>query len=289
MKQYVSINGQYFSKEEPYFLVNNDLFNYNDAFFELMYADGGKVHFFKEHMINVIKIMETLKMEIPLHFYDPVIFHREFEKLMHRNRLFQGNRVKFTVFRNWRSEALPTPGEINYIIDIEKVTKGGYVLNERGYLVEIVPAIPKPKNVFSNIRFCSSPYYNNARIFLNQNHLNDYFILNQDKSIIETTNSNLFILKSGTYITPALKEGCVADVMRNIVKNILIEMGHKVQEISGLGENHLLESSEAFLVNSIEGVRWIIGYNIVRYFNKTSKKLIEKLNEITKNYQENNL
>jgi branched-chain amino acid aminotransferase len=54
-----------------------------------------------------------------------------------------------------------------------------------------------------------------------------------------------------------------------------------VYEIS-IMQNVLLGADELFLTNAIFGIRWIVAYKQKRYFNNTSKKLIDKLNEAIK-------
>ena len=44
-------------------------------------------------------------------------------------------------------------------------------------------------------------------------------------------------------------------------------------------QNVLLAADELFFTNAINGIRWVVAYKQKRYFNNTSKKLIEKLNE----------
>jgi branched-chain amino acid aminotransferase len=44
-------------------------------------------------------------------------------------------------------------------------------------------------------------------------------------------------------------------------------------------QNVLLGADEFFLTNTISGIRWVVAYKQKRYFNDTSKKLTDKLNE----------
>jgi branched-chain amino acid aminotransferase len=44
----------------------------------------------------------------------------------------------------------------------------------------------------------------------------------------------------------------------------------------------LLGADELFLTNAINGIRWVVAYKQKRYFNTTSKKLTDKLNELIK-------
>ncbi|MGZ4059382.1 MAG: hypothetical protein ACXVPU_10150 [Bacteroidia bacterium] len=45
-------------------------------------------------------------------------------------------------------------------------------------------------------------------------------------------------------------------------------------------QNVLLGADEFFLTNTISGIRWVVAYKQKRYFNDTSKRLTDKLNEL---------
>jgi branched-chain amino acid aminotransferase len=49
-------------------------------------------------------------------------------------------------------------------------------------------------------------------------------------------------------------------------------------------QNVLLGADELFLTNTIKGIQWVVAFKQKRYFNNTSKKLIEKLNELVVSY-----
>jgi branched-chain amino acid aminotransferase len=66
--------------------------------------------------------------------------------------------------------------------------------------------------------------------------------------------------------------------MRNKIIKIAQENRIAVYEIS-IMQNVLLGADELFLTNAIHGIRWVVAFKQKRYFNNTSKKLVEKLNE----------
>ena len=45
-------------------------------------------------------------------------------------------------------------------------------------------------------------------------------------------------------------------------------------------QNVLLGADELFLTNTINGIRWVVAYKQKRYFNDTSQRLTQKLNEL---------
>src|SRR5690606_40199328 len=57
-----------------------------------------------------------------------------------------------------------------------------------------------------------------------------FFILNQHGFLCETMSSNVFVLYDEKLYTPALSEGCVAGVMRNVVIKLAGDNGIPVIE-----------------------------------------------------------
>jgi branched-chain amino acid aminotransferase len=66
--------------------------------------------------------------------------------------------------------------------------------------------------------------------------------------------------------------------MRMQIINLAIANGMKVYECNILPQN-LLVADEIFLTNAVQGILWVGGYRTKRYFNNTSKLLIELLNK----------
>jgi len=52
---------------------------------------------------------------------------------------------------------------------------------------------------------------------------------------------------------------------------------------SSLTSRNLLNADEIFLTNSIKGVQWVAGYQNKRYFNKTTKLILDLLNKSISN------
>ena len=65
--------------------------------------------------------------------------------------------------------------------------------------------------------------------------------------------------------------------MRAAVINLALEEGFKVYECN-ISPGEMLRADELFLTNAVRGIQWVSSYRTKRYFNTTSKSLIESLN-----------
>jgi branched-chain amino acid aminotransferase len=110
--------------------------------------------------------------------------------------------------------------------------------------------------------------------------LDDCFIVNENGTICESINSNIFIVKNGTLYTAPLSEGCVAGVMRKQVMHLATENKILTFE-SAITAYTLMNGDEVFLTNAIQGIQWVGQYKDKFYTNKMAQFFMEKLNQIT--------
>ncbi len=78
-------------------------------------------------------------------------------------------------------------------------------------------------------------------------------MLDSDNCLVEGTMSNLFIVRDGWLLTPALERCGVAGVMRTHILELAEQLGMNC-EIKRLQLNDLQQGEEAFLCNSIIGI-----------------------------------
>jgi len=103
-------------------------------------------------------------------------------------------------------------------------------------------------------------------------------LLDVNDSVIEGTQSNLFIVSEGRLITPCLNNAGVAGVMRDCVIKIAKELEIEV-EIKPLNLQHIKQADAIFLSNSVIGL-WPVkrfnstSYNDLTLFNKLLKIII---------------
>ena len=109
-----------------------------------------------------------------------------------------------------------------------------------------------------------------------QRHVTGW-LLQTSHSIIESTRSNLFLVSNRVLYTPGLDSGPIGGVMRAAVINLALEEGFKVYECN-ISPGEMLRADELFLTNAVRGIQWVASYRTKRYFNMTSKSLIESLN-----------
>ncbi len=278
MEQYINHNGVISASLPSAVSLSNRSFRYGDGLFESVRIANHRPQFLKEHLQRLHAGMKVLKMQ-PNPLLNQQFLEASITELAQKNNLGAGGRVRLTIYRNDGGLYTPDNNEVSYFIETDKLDETNYVLNPKGLTIDLYSEFKKQQHVLSNIKSANSLLYVMASINKKQLGLDECLLLNDKHYIIEGISSNIFAVKNGVLYTPPVADGCVDGVMRKKIIEIAQANRIAVYEIS-IMQNVLLGADELFLTNAINGIRWIVAYKQKRYFNNTSKKLIDKLNEL---------
>ncbi|RPH31271.1 MAG: 4-amino-4-deoxychorismate lyase [Bacteroidales bacterium] len=279
-KRYIWINGDMISSDTPALVVGNRSFLYGDGLFETIHAYGTQGRNLNLHLSRLKRGMEILNIDLPP-FLDENMLSKEITRLLNKNRIFESARVRLTVYRNQGGKYIPENNVAGIIIEVEPLELNMYQLNSKGYTIELYHEIRKPVNSLSSIKSCNSLHYILAGIFLKNNGVNDCLLINEHDRIAEAISSNVFIVKDDNIYTPAISEGCIPGVMREVIIKVAPKLGLKVNNQVAIPVQKLLDCDEVFLTNAITGIRWVGAFRQQRYFNKISKLLTDEINRFT--------
>lgn len=278
MQQFVNHNGTFVAADQPLFTARNRAFSYGDAIFETIRFTYHKPQFLKEHLVRLNQGMNLFKMQsnTPL---DETFVETAITELAKKNNIGSDGRIRFTVYRNDGGLYTPENNTVSYLIEAYPLEEKGYTLNPKGYMVDVYTELKKAIGPLSSLKTANSAVYIMAGIYKNLHSLDECILINDKGNITEAISSNLFAVKNGVLYTSPIADGCVNGVMRKKVIEIAQANRIAVYEMS-ITQSVLLGADELFLTNAVNGIRWIVAYKQKRYFNDTSKKLTEKLNEL---------
>ncbi len=276
IETYICYNGN-FVKEALFGIdLQNRAFRYGDSLFETIRVSSKNILLFDSHFERLTQSMKFLEMEIPENF-NKAVLTQQITKLLNLNRLFQGVRIRLTVYRHGKGLYTPENNSVDYIIEAEKLPDEKYTLNTKGLVVDIYNKFKKPLNKLSNLKTNNSIPYILAGIYKKKHKLDDCILLNENNNVIEAVSSNIFLVKNNNIYTPSLEEGCLNGVMRNKIIDIALKLDYIVFEDARVRIADMIEADEIFLTNAISGIRWVGAFKNKRYYNFTSKKIIGKL------------
>ncbi|OFX84190.1 MAG: hypothetical protein A2W99_00240 [Bacteroidetes bacterium GWF2_33_16] len=279
INSFILLNGEYFSRDEFGVSISNRSFCYGDGLFETMHCNGTEIQFFDDHLIRLKYGMNILKMEIPYSIESGNI-KKEIIKLLHKNKLYQGVRIRLSVFRNNGGRYTPITNLSSYIVETEFIENDLYKLNTKGLVIDTFPDIQKSINLFSNLKTSNSLLYVMAGLYASERKIDDCIIINEKGFITETISSNIFLIKDKFILTPPLSDGPVAGIMRKQILRIADMLQFRIYNEKSITEKNILDADELFITNSISGIKWVLAFKEKRFFNTTSKLFIDKLNEI---------
>jgi branched-chain amino acid aminotransferase len=274
---FINFNGEILPADTKLLALDNRAFKYGDGLFESMRLMKGQLKFPELHADRLQRGMKALKID-GYSQMDAWFLKEKAADLARRNKIKHG-RLRLTVYRDADGLYTPSQNKMGYCLEIQPTDEPRYFLNDKGLIVDIYSELPKPTNFLSNIKTCNSLIYVMAGIYKTQNKLDDVFLLNQNGNLCEASSSNVFVWYQKHLYTPALSEGCVEGVMRQVVINIAKNNNIPLTEAQ-ISPDILYEADEVFITNAARGIQSVIGFGVRRYFNGLSKILIEELNKL---------
>jgi len=263
----VYYNSEFIRKEKLILKSANRAFNYGDGFFETIKIINSKPFNFSAHFLRCCLACKILKFEFNASKYN---FIELLLKLIEKNNIKNGS-VKIHISRSGDGKYLPSSLSTNILITAEK---GSQFHQNLAISLCVFNEEVKTKGKLSNIKSSNALVSILSAIYAKKSDCENAILLNTDENVIETTNSNIFILKSNKFYTPPITDGCVDGTMR---KWILQE--EKVIEKS-LSISDINQADEVFLSNALKGitpVRIFSSNDTIEYKTTTAKELQEKL------------
>ena len=275
---FICFNGDLVSAEKPLFNIQNRAFRYGDGLFESMRAIGTSVPFIKNHFKRLTEGCVFHGLVLPESFTEGFLA-KEIKRLINANKQFQGARIRIGVYRKDGGNFTPVTNKTDYYIESISLDSNQFLLNTKGLTIDIYTHHKKPITSFNTFKGIPSQFYIKAALWAQENNLNDCILLNDNHNLVEATSSNLFLISNNTMSTPAISQGCLPGVMREIITELAKNQGYEISSEAIVKEKDLLNADEVLLTNAVEGIKWVVAYQNRRYFSKTTKKLQQALSD----------
>ncbi len=257
---------------------DNRAFKFGDGVFESIRVMDGKACFIDNHFNRLKMGLEALHIE-PQDDFSTEKLEEQIKEVIKANGITEGGRIRLTLSRASKGMYMPQyETGFDYLIEAMALEENRFALNERGLVLDIYPEMRKQINRLSYFKTLNCQLYIMASIYAKQNDLDNVLITNENDCIIESANSNLFIVSNGVLYTPPLADGCLGGTMRMEVINKALRHDIKVYETT-LRPQNLLVADELFLTNAIQGVQWVSSYRQKRYYHTLAQRLVQYLNE----------
>lgn len=271
------LNGKLISEDQIRLSINkNGSFWYGDGFFEVLKYSSGRIHFASLHWERIVSSCDILKMKNPFSDVDAFI---NCVHLLAKTSENQVQRIKMVLWRNTWQGYQPENDEAQFLITSFPLSDINYPLNINGLKLGIYSENLKSISKLGNVKSTSSQLYVLATLYTQQHQWDDSIILNSKKNIVETSRSNICIVKNETVHTPPLNEGCLDGIMRRVLLEICNENNIHIQQ-EPITLDMLKKAEEVFMSSSIRGIQWVGSVDERIYpSNQFAERLSKLLNE----------
>ncbi len=267
-------------KDQTVILSNNRGYEYGDALFETIKVLDGKILFWEDHYFRLMASMRILRMEIPMNFTMEYL-EAEIFRLLDASKSFDSSdavRVKVMINRVEGGLYTPNDHSINYLISVKPLSSSAYTNNFDKYEVDLFKDFYLSPSLLSTLKTNNKIINVVGSIFASENDLENCFLLNTNKNVVEALNGNLFLVKGNTIKTPSLNEGCLKGVMRKQIIELIEKSPDYDFEEASISPFELQKADELFVTNVIKGIQSVTKYRKKTYVNTIATALVNQLN-----------
>ena len=278
-KQYINLDGKLIESNQACLSANNRAFHYGDGLFESIRMINQQIPLLQLHLQRLHIGMAALEIKPPVD-WNLEFWKEQIAKVCHK---WSHARIRITVFRTEGGLYTPNYHDARFLIEAEKLEEEQYQWNKDGLSVAICNiAQIHAGSLLSNLKTCNALPYVLGAIFARKHQLGDSLLLNQHERLVESSSSNLYLVREGMIVTPPLSEGCVDGVFRKFLLREMPKAGWNIQE-RPIRPADLRQAEEVFLSNAVRGIRWVKLFGDRNFGKQNSKKLHEWVNETLAN------
>ena len=272
----IYINGNFFPEHEAKVSVFDHGFLYGDGIYETLRTYNGNLFCFEEHYNRLKRSSEIIGLNLKISCIELLA---AVEQTILKNQLTEA-RVRITISRGEGPIGLDpdlckSPTIVIMASEFEPYSPEVY---EKGIKL-IVSKTVRNHSLAINPEAKTLNFLNNilAKIEAKKAGAYDALMLNYEGYVAEATIANVFMIKDGVLITPALEVGILNGITRQLVIDCAKKNQIEVRE-SKFTIDELLQADEVFLTNTSGEVIPVSGVNDTIYkVGPLTKSLHEEL------------
>lgn len=256
-------------------LAENRSFLYGDGVFESIRVMYGQALWTRYHFE---RLQYGLKQLGILYVQTLEQFEQQLQKLIYLNKIHGGARIRVHVWRRAGGFYRPENDGGMQLMQLSILEQNNFVLNTKG--LQLGDSKMSKQLLFQpDVKTTNALQYVLAAREAKAAGWDDSFIYDSKGGLLESSNSNVFLLKQGELLTPRLEDGCLPGILRRVLLEKMPALGYTVKE-QILAHNDLQSADEVYLTNAISGLSWVAGWRSKRYFKKQASKLMGDLNQL---------
>jgi len=248
MEEIVYLNGSLVAREKAHISISDHGFLYGYGAFQSMRAYNGKLFLLDQHIKRLHDALRVIGLEQKVSGMD---FAKIFRDTLAANEL-KSARARLTV-TNGVNEAMPwvdSSGPPTVIATAHPYTPMPEERYNAGYKVGIASLRRMKQSPLSAIKSIDYLLSTVARMEAVAKGLDETILLNEEGYIAEGGGGNIFFVREGKLITPALNSGIIPGVTREAVIRLAENLGISVSE-GPVGIGAIKKCDEIFMTNAM--------------------------------------
>ncbi|WP_139959155.1 aminotransferase class IV [Flavicella sediminum] len=271
----VNYNGELLEKESCALSIGNRGYRYGDSLFETIRIKNGEIRFSEDHYFRLMASMRMLRMDIPMNF-TLEYFEAQILNLVQILSDKTIGKVRFTVDRKEGGLYTPTNNDINFLVEAFEVVS----IKKESYRVDLYKDHYVTSGLLSTVKSSNRLLNVLAGIYADENELDNCILINENKSVVEATNANIFLVKGTVIRTPKLADGCIKGIARKKIIELLAKNDAYTLEEVSISPFDLQKADELFVSNAIMGIQSITNYRKKTFSTEVGTLLSEQLEDL---------
>jgi branched-chain amino acid aminotransferase group I len=249
MENIVHLNGTLVPRSKAHISISDHGFLYGFGLFQTMRVYNGRIFLLDRHIKRLKEAAQIVGMGDKVGKLD---LEKACKETVNINDL-QSARVRLTV-TNGKGTALPwedagdEPTVLVTAVPYVPYTAERY---NQGYKVGIASVRrPRQNAIASSLKSLNYMISVIARMEVSKRGQDEALLLNEDGYLAEGGSSNIFFVRSGRLVTPALNSGLIPGVTREVVMELADSLGLILSE-GTVGKPIFKQCEEAFMTNAV--------------------------------------
>ena len=270
--KHINHNGVIRAENADLSVEANRGFAYGDALFDVLKYDGVGIGFLEDHYFRLMSSMRMLRMKIPSRFTLEV-YEKEIMKTIHAHEMEGPARIRVSVFRKRGGDYFPETNQSEYFIEAQPLNDE----NSGEYEIELFKDYHVSSGLLSTVKTNNRMVNVLGAVFAQENDYQNVILINERKELVGATDANLFLVKDGRLLTPALESGCINGIIRKKIVEKAAAMADLEVEQTSISPFELLKVDEVFFTNSTRGVQSVDKYRKKVYGKSVADQIESKL------------
>ena len=267
--EFLIVNGTVAGKDEIY--LNHILTETSFRLSQKVWYGYGGIPFLAENMEQIKSQVDALKLPFPKEFENRRELQRLIKRMLNKNKFYRSGYVHLQVF--WIENQVYT------IISANTFHEFDFPFTETGLLVTFSSLIKSSQNAFNRFPFFNELLWQAGLTEIRHSSFQQIIFLNENNSVCESANANIYLMKGNELLTPALSTGCCENVLRSFILEAAGKMELDISEKKQVTVDDILGADELFIASETSGIQWILGMENKRFLHYFSKKIHEALIE----------